>query len=189
MKKLQWIVIVFLAAFAVGTLGVFVWSGFRGAVFSVTEARGQQGDFIGGHLSALFSSITLIAVLYFGWRQREEDKLRRQKEGETRKREAFLAGLDLICQYDIKSPGSEQAMRILDYYSKLAVDDGSEDWLWMLNTVITKAIRKNLDDLMKDERDIYPHAQAARLKIQEMLETYHKERKGLDLPPGTGGLK
>ena len=179
MKKLQWIVITVLAAFAVGTLSVFFWSGFRGAIFSVTEARGQQGDFIGGHLSALFSSITLIAVLYFGWRQREEDKDRRQREDETRKREAFLAGLDLIAQYDLKDPGCEQAMRILDYYSKLAVEDGKEEWLWMLNVVITKEIRRKLEELKDQKKEVYIHAQEARDKIQDIFERYYKTKKGI----------
>jgi uncharacterized membrane protein len=172
MKIAHRLIIAILVLLSVVIIAVFVWTCINGPVFCSLEGLSQQGDFIGGHLSALFGCLTLIVVLAFGWHQRKEDN-------ETRKRESFLAGLDLIAQYDLKEPGCEQAMRILDYYSKLAIEDGKEEWLWMLNVVITKEIRKKLEDAEAQEQEVYPHAQEARAKIQLILECYHKKRKGI----------
>jgi len=172
MKPANILVLVILALFSTLIVVVFVWTWICGPLFSSLEGRGQQGDFFGGHLSALFGCLTLLVVLYFGWRQREDDR-------EARKREGFLAGLDLIAQYDLKSPGCEQAMRILDYQSKLALEDGNEEWLWMLNVVITKDIRKKLEDLRDQKQEIYIHAQEVHQKIHEEFPRYHKKKKGI----------
>ena len=172
MKPAQFLVVLILAIISAAIFAVFLWTCAYGPVFSLLEGPSQQGDFIGGHLSALFGCLTLIVVLYFGWQQRKEDN-------KTRKRESFLAGLDLIAQYDLKEPGCEQAMRILDYYSKLALEDGEDEWLWMLNVVITKEIRKKLEEAKAQKQEVYRHAQDARDKIQKVLECYHKKRKGI----------
>jgi hypothetical protein len=172
MKIAKGLVILVLALFSVLMIFVFVRTWMVGPIFSSVEGRGQQGDFFGGHLSALFGCLTLLVVLYFGWRQRKDDR-------EERKRESFLAGLDLIAQYDLKEPGCEQAMRILDYYSKLALEDGKEEWLWMLNVVITKDVRKKLETLKEQKQEIYIHAQEVHQKIHEVFERYHKKKKGI----------
>jgi hypothetical protein len=171
-RSAQILAVVFLALFSVLIAVVFVRTWIYGPIFSSPDGRAQQGDFFGGHLSALFGCLTLLIVLYFGWRQREDDR-------EAKKRESFLAGLDLIAQYDLKSPGCEQAMRILDYYSKLAQEDGNEEWLWMLNVVITKDIRKKLEDLREQRQEIYIHAQEVHQKIHAVFECYHKKKKGI----------
>jgi uncharacterized membrane protein len=172
MKLFKAATISILVLFAALMVCIFAWTWIYGPVFLSLEGRGQQGDFFGGHLSALFGCLTLLVVLYFGWRQREDDR-------EARTREGFLAGLDLIAQYDLKSPGCEQAMRILDYYSKIALEDGKEEWLWMLNVVITKDIRKNLEELRDQKKEIYIHAQDVHKKIHQVFERYHKKKKGI----------
>lgn len=85
-------------------------------------------------------------------------------------RQHFLAGIAAIAQYDISSPGCEQAMRLLDYYSHVALS---------LNTVMTAEIRKKLEEIQQMEQQIYVDAVAARVRIQEMLKKYHMQRKGL----------
>ena len=172
MKIAKVLLVIVLGLFSAMLAVIFVRTWIYGPIFSSLDGRGQQGDFFGGHLSALFGCLTLLIVLFFGWRQREDDR-------EARKRESFLAGLDLIAQYDLKAPGCEQAMRILDYYSKLALEDGREEWLWMLNVVITKEIRKKLEDLRDQKKETYIHAQEVHQKIHEVFERYHKKKKGI----------
>src|SRR3954451_18969836 len=63
------------------------------------------------------------------------------QERSFRIREHFLAGIAAIAQYDIASPGCEQAMRLLDYYSSLALGSEDPELLHILNTVMTAEIR------------------------------------------------
>ena len=94
-------------------------------------------------------------------------------------RQHFLAGVAAIAQYDIDSPGCEQAMRLLDYYSYLALSHDDPELLHILNTVMTDKIRKNLEEIQEHKQDIYAGAVAARNRIQAMLKQFHMERKGL----------
>ena len=94
-------------------------------------------------------------------------------------RQHFLAGIAAIAEYDIASPGCEQAMRLLDYYSHVALSYDDPELFWILNTVMTAEIRKKLEEIQQMEQQIYVDAVAARLRIQDMLKKYHMHRKGL----------
>jgi hypothetical protein len=94
-------------------------------------------------------------------------------------RQHFLAGIAAIAQYDIDSPGCEQAMRLLDYYSYLALSHDDSELFHILNTVMTDRIRKNLEEIQAKKQEIYVDAVAARTRVQVMLKDRHMERKGL----------
>lgn len=113
------------------------------------EELAQLGDFFGGHFSAFVGSITLLIVLFFSFHQgkQQEEHFARQELLATQQaeRQAFLDGINLITQWDIQSPGCDQAMRLLDYYSRLALRSDDEELLLLLNTVVTAQLRKNLE--------------------------------------------
>jgi chromosomal replication initiation ATPase DnaA len=132
-----------------------------------------QGEFFGGHVTAITSSLTLIIVIAASYMQQAYDRT-------FRLREQFLAGLSVIGQYDIAKPGCEQAMRLLDHYSELALELGDSELLLLLNSVMTSEIRarlEKLDELKKS--DIYVSARAAKKRIAEILRDHHMRRKGL----------
>lgn len=70
-------------------------------------------------------------------------------------------------------------MRLLDYYSFLALSHNDSELFHILNTVMTAEIRKNLEEIQAQEQEIYVSAVAARNHIQAMLKVYHMEKKGL----------
>jgi len=102
-----------------------------------------------------------------------------QQEKALRLREHFLTGIGTIAQYDIDSPGCEQAMRLLDYYSSLALSSNDPELFHILNTVMTAEIRKRIEEVQEHKPEIYVSAVAARNHIQTMLKQYHMQRKGL----------
>ena len=138
-----------------------------------------------GFLSAL--SVILTAVYaYLTYRilranQQTVFAMQTQAEQERRfrVREHFLTGIGAIAQYDIDSPGCEQAMRLLDYYSSLAMASDDPELFQILNTVMTCEIRKKLEEIQAQKQEIYVNAVAARTRIQAMLKDYHMQRKGL----------
>jgi hypothetical protein len=133
---------------------------------------GEEGEFFGGNVAAITSSLTLMIVLATTYIQRSTDQ-------RYRIREHFLAGLAVVGQYDVANPGCEQALRLLDYYSSIAMNPEDSDLLLLLNSVITKDIRARLDDLDADPKsEIYINARAARRRIGELLKAHHMRRKG-----------
>ena len=77
----------------------------------------------------------------------------------------FMQGVNTITQWELKSPGCEQSMRLLDFFGKLALQEYDEAYkkpsagiyyssiyevqvanqnLLLLNTLITGTIRQNL---------------------------------------------
>lgn len=134
---------------------------------------GAQGDFFGGHVAAISSSLTLLIVLVTGYLQQSSERT-------FRLREHFLAGLNIIGQYDVAQPGCEQALRLLDHYSALALELNDDELLLLLNTVMTKDIRSRLEFLEKDKQpDIYVYARTAKKRIAELLKNHHMARKGI----------
>lgn len=113
------------------------------------EELGQLGDFFGGHTAAFAGSLSLVLVLFFTFHQANQQRIFfRTQQDESRltaAREFFLEGINLITQWDIKSPGCDQCMRLLDYYGRLAIQSGDRELMLLLNTVITAKIRANLE--------------------------------------------
>ncbi len=134
---------------------------------------GTQGDFFGGHVAAVTSSLTLVIVIASSYMQHAFDRT-------FRLREHFLAGLNVIGQYDIAHSGSEQALRLLDHYSALALELNDSELLLLLNTVMTKDIRIRLEELDSGKKnEIYIYARTAKKRIAELLKEHHMNRKGL----------
>lgn len=131
---------------------------------------GTQGDFFGGHIAAVIGCITLLVVVVTGFLQVSYDR-------RFRLREHFLSGIDVIGQYDIASPGCEQALRLLDYYSAIALELDDIELLLLLNTVMTAKIRSTLEALEEGKQETYLDAREARRKIQQVLKDYHLQRK------------
>jgi len=169
-----------VVAWILGLIGLCILLLFSSALYSGTsvlgdpEVLGQQGDFFGGHVAAFVGCITLLVVVITGYFQVELDRKFRIKEH-------FINGINVISNYDIKEPGCEQAMRLLDYYASIALAIGDAELLLMLNTVMTKRIREEIRDIEQKRSENYPNAVAARAKIQVLLEKHFKAKKGLTI--------
>jgi hypothetical protein len=160
---------------ALGTLALIVFCffilGLRGTPLLVEETRlGPQGDFFGGHIASFVGCITLAVVVLTGYLQVLNDQRFRTKEH-------FINGINVISGYDINKPGCEQAMRLLDYYSSVALELQDSELLLILNTVITKEIRKRIEEIEEAGKEEYPNAVAARKEIQRILSEHHKAVK------------
>jgi hypothetical protein len=143
-------------------------------------------------LSSLSAWSTAVLVcftgvyVFFTYRIVRENKeivaeMRRQalEERRFRDREHFLSGIAAIAQYDISKPGCEQAMRLLDYYSYLALSLSDDEFFRVLNTVMTAEIRNKLEEIEAQKQDTYIYAINARKHIKDLLKREGLERKGL----------
>ena len=143
----------------------------------------------GNDMASFFSVLSVIVAAVYAYltyrilRSNQETVAAMQKQTEQERRfrirEHFLSGIGAIAQYDIDSPGCEQAMRLLDYYSSLAMSSDDAELFHILNTVMTAEIRKKLEEIQEQKQEIYVSAVAARTRIQSMLKDYHMQRKGL----------
>lgn len=110
----------------------------------------------------------------------QEDFFSSQKQAEETRanRQFFLEGINLISQWDIKEPGCEQCMRLLDYYSRMAMNSGDDELFLLLNTVITDKIRENLKGKhgAHHQRN-YSYALKAQDKISQIREAEMKPQK------------
>ena len=166
-----------LALCLVGVMALVIFVFFVAALSDTDIAPflknyGTQGDFFGGHIAAVVGCITLLVVVLTGFLQVGYERL-------FRLREHFLSGIGVIGQYDINNPGCEQALRLLDYYSTIALELKDVELLLLLNTVMTKEIRKVLETLDDGNQDIYMNARSARKKVQQILKDHNLARKGL----------
>jgi hypothetical protein len=134
---------------------------------------GQLGDFFGGHTAAFSTTLSLLAVLYFTHHQaRQQDMFFSQQRNQDEIRSVrtfFLEGVSLITQWDLASPGSDQCLRLLDYYSRLALTSTDRELALILNTVITAQIRSNLQGKNGSfKKTNYPFACLALERIAEL---------------------
>jgi hypothetical protein len=143
---------------------------------------GQLGDFFGGHTAAFAGSLSLVVVLFFTFHQARQQRVffltQQAATSRTADRQFFLEGINLITQWDIKSPGCDQCMRLLDYYSRLALMSEDRELLLLLNTVITAKIRQNLEGKNGNFRVTnYPYACAAIERIRPLREADARAQK------------
>lgn len=136
---------------------------------------GQFGDFFGGHTSAFAGSLSLVVVLFFTFHQAKQQReffLSQQADtSRNADRQFFLEGINLITQWDIKVPGCDQCMRLLDYYGRLALISEDRELLLLLNTVITAKIRENLEGKNGSFKVTnYPYASEAIERIRPLRE-------------------
>jgi hypothetical protein len=101
------------------------------------DKMAQQGDFIGGHLSAVLSAATLAVLIYSIYLQNKSSRI-------AQARAMFASGIDAISRYDTHAPGCPQALRLLDHYSDLALQYDRNEFYSLLNTVMTDEMRKTL---------------------------------------------
>jgi hypothetical protein len=117
----------------------------------------EQGEFVGGHYSTVLSAVTLALLVYTSFAQARAAR-------KATIREMFSSGIDAVARYDIKEAGCPQALRILDYYSRMALDYDDRDYYLFLNTVMTGPLR----DKLEEPNCSYRFAQAARDKISRI---------------------
>ena len=143
---------------------------------------GQLGDFFGGHTSAFAGSLSLVVVLFFTFHQAKQQRIfflsQQADTSRTADRQFFLEGINLITQWDIKSPGCDQCMRLLDYYSRIALPSEDRELLLLLNTVMTAQIRQNLEGKNGSFKVTnYPYACEAIEKIRPLREADARAQK------------
>jgi hypothetical protein len=169
-RKLPWqvgVVLVFLVALTLW-VGIYFVRGLLGFdALPNSTSLGTQGDFFGGHLAAILGSATLIVVIITGYLQMSEDR-------RFRVREMFLTGIGTISNYEAQEEGIEQAMRLLDYLSLVALEMDQRELFLILNTVMTRAIRKKLEEIEKAGGREYPNAVNARNRAAGILEEHYR---------------
>jgi hypothetical protein len=178
------VVVGLLALFPIANLVVVGYQNLKisyGKTLNLTEL-GQLGDFFGGHTSAFAGSLSLVVVLFFTFHQAKQQRaffLSQQADtSRTTDRQFFLEGINLITQWDIKSPGCDQCLRLLDYYGRLALLSKDRELLLLLNTVITAKIRENLEGRNGSFKVTnYPYACEAIEKIRPLREADARAQK------------
>src|SRR5580693_9370090 len=89
------------------------------------ETRAEEGEFVGGFLGGFVGPLSLAVVIFFSRFQIiQQLAFFAEQKSQTEHFfffQSFRDGLELIAQWDIKSPGCAQAMRTLDYYSRIAL--------------------------------------------------------------------
>lgn len=169
------IVIAVIAIFPLINLLYMGWKhlelGFSGDM--TLTSLGQLGDFFGGHTAAFTGALSLLVVLFFTHHQaRQQDEFFRQQRAEDglrTSRSFFLEGVGLITQWDLASPGSDQCLRLLDYYGRIALSSTDRELLLVLNTVITAQIRANLQGRNGSfKKTNYPYACEALERIADL---------------------
>ncbi|MDZ4252606.1 MAG: hypothetical protein U1A72_08530 [Sulfuritalea sp.] len=181
------VVIVVVGLFAIFPIASLIVIGYKhltieqSPVLTLGEL-GQLGDFFGGHTAAFAGSLSLVVVLFFTFHQARQQRVffltQQAATSRTADRQFFLEGINLITQWDIKSPGCDQCMRLLDYYSRLALMSEDRELLLLLNTVITAKIRQNLEGKNGSFRVTnYPYACTAIEKIRPLREADAKAQK------------
>jgi hypothetical protein len=143
---------------------------------------GQLGDFFGGHTAAFAGSISLVVVVFFTFHQAKQQQAyfiaQQADASKATARQFFLEGINLITQWDIKSPGCDQCMRLLDYYGRLALESEDRELLLLLNTVITAKIRQNLEGKNGSFKVTnYPYACEAIERIRPLREADARAQK------------
>ena len=178
----RWMIYLLLVVslFAIFPITNMVFVGYRNLKFSFSSSLnlselGQLGDFFGGHTSAFAGSLSLIVVLFFTFHQAKQQRVfflsQQAYTLRTADRQFFLDGINLITQWDIKAPGCDQCMRLLDYYGRLALVSEDRELLLLLNTVITAKIRDNLEGKNGSFKVTnYPYASEAIERIRPLRE-------------------
>ena len=178
----RWMIVplVIVSLFAILAIANLVVVGYQNLRIDFSKTLnlaelGQLGDFFGGHTSAFAGSLSLVVVLFFTFHQAKQQRaffLSQQADtSRTADRQFFLEGINLITQWDIKSPGCDQCMRLLDYYGRHALLSEDRELLLLLNTVITAKIRENLEGKNGSFKVTnYPYACEAIERIRPLRE-------------------
>jgi hypothetical protein len=121
----------------VGLLILALISIRKGPIVTLPEALIQQANFFGGYLTAIVGLLTLAAVLYLSLKQS-------QQQERYFLRQYFLQGTELVSP-SVRGNDDLQALRIIDYFSRLALSNKDEELFLVLNTILVGNIRKQLE--------------------------------------------
>jgi len=142
-------------------------------------ALGSQGDFFGGHFSAILGLVTIVFVV-------ASFLLERQRTRRATLRELFLKGVDQIIssrasarsetQYEGVDPVS---LRLVNYYARVALANADEsELLLILNIAITGPLRTAVEKDAEGRHD-YPFAWEALQKYRAAEMQMHKQKKNI----------
>lgn len=188
----MWVCCGLLAILAALVLGSALYSSrgvlqLFGARFSNIQDLGSLGDFFGGHISSCIGSVTLLVVLFFSYHQsrQQQDFFSKQEQSEGGRAilQFMLQGVDQIAQWELSNPGSDQALRLIDYYSRVSLkydEPLSRELLLILNAAITGAIKRSLGYSRSGDGaklTTYPFAFEALGKIESIREEEGRVQK------------
>jgi hypothetical protein len=164
-----------LAIAAMTFLGLVVlWYGVSSYYHGTTiltspETLGQQGEFFGGHLAAFAGTLTLAIVIYTGYAQQ-------QQQQRFFLRSYFLDGIGLAAE-SVRHEDANQALRVLDYFARLALSEHDDELFLVLNTVIAGDIRKQIETGEQHITQNYPFVTQAVAEIGRIQKERSIARK------------
>lgn len=165
------LMILVISVLCIGLVGIGIISIVRGPIFIVSEPLSQQGSFFGGYLTAIVGLLTLTAVVLIGFKQ----SLQQERYF---MRNYFLQGLELISSA-IQNEDDFQALRVIDYFSRLAISSEDDELFLVLNTILYGNIRKQLEQPEDHMRNNYPFAVETISRIGNIQRTKALSRKGI----------
>lgn len=178
-----WVTAALLLAGAVTIAIIGVASGITSTpIFRLDQvsALGSQGDFFGGHFSAILGLVTIVFV-------GASFLLERQRARRAALRELFLKGLDQIISSRKTTPSDAQyeavdpvSLRLVNYYARVALANADEtELLLILNIGITGALRTAIEKDAEGRHD-YPFAWEALHKYRAHETKMHRQKKHID---------
>lgn len=150
-----------------------VYSAVYGPILSDTAQLGTQGDFFGGHLAAAVGALTLAIVIYTSYQQ----SLQQER---FFSRQYFIQGVELIAAA-IRENDATTALRLIEYYARLALSKRDAELFLILNTILCGDIRKQLESPDKNIAGNYPFAVDAVVEIGTLLKKQSLLRKGISV--------
>jgi hypothetical protein len=167
-------------AMAAGIFGAGIFSviSVRPAITGDLNQLGLQGDFFGGHFSAIVGLLTLLVVgaAFF---------IERQESRRFALREQFAQAISLIVSSfeqseEENAKPSIMTYRLVNYYARVALAHPEDkELLIMLNVPITGTLRRELEAMIKDKDNKYPFACKALADFKVYEESIHLDRKGI----------
>lgn len=152
-----------------GIAAIGVYSFFAGPIHSEPSKLGTQGDFFGGHIAASVGALTLAIVIYSSYRQSAQ-----QERFFTR--QYFLQGAELIATA-IREKDQVSGLRLIEYYSRLALSRKDGELLLILNAIIVGDARKFLESEDKNTLKNYPFSVDAMHAIGALQKRQALKRK------------
>ena len=144
-----------IAIFAVGIFGLTIaaigtYSFFNGPIHNEPTKLGMQGDFFGGHIAASIGALTLAIVIYTSYRQSVQQE-------RFFARQYFIQGAEMIANA-IRKEDQLLGLRLIEYYSRLALSRNDGELLLILNAIVIGDIRKVLETADQNTMNNYPFA-------------------------------
>jgi uncharacterized membrane protein len=180
---LFWVLAALLLVAAITIAWIGVISGVSGAPVlnpSQITTLGSQGDFFGGHFSAILGLVTIVFIM-------ASFLLERQRTRRAALRELFLKGVDQIISSRASAPTDAQyegvdpvSLRLVNYYARVALANPDErELLLILNIAVTGTLRTAIEKDAKDRHD-YPFASEALRKYRAAEAQMHKQKKNIN---------